>query len=268
MWAAAILLCVAACNQIYGLDKTSVAPLDVPPDADTHLDEDIDGVPNDKDNCPGVSNTDQADTSDTLHVPAFPADGVGDACDPNDSGTHALFATYFFNGTDDQNKFSAMPAGGVTFRDGYVDIVATSDTILQALTAPMYARGELTVEAGFEIVDHEPGAKVGVFMDGYDMHRAYVSLGAAETSLVTTETPFPDPCVAPACGIKPIAQLPGRVVVQLRAEAKKMDGLKGILAGTGVDIHSDATGAKTNVFGVFVKGAHVRLLHIALYKLN
>jgi hypothetical protein len=70
------------------------------------------------------------------------------------------------------------------------------------------------------------------------------------------------------CSVTAIPQLPPRVVLQLRAGAanEKKDGLKGILAATGVDNHSDSSGSVTNRFGVFVKDAHVRLLHIVLYR--
>ena len=44
---------------------------------DSFLDDDNDGLVNDDDNCPLISNSDQVDTDD---------DGQGDACDTDDDG--------------------------------------------------------------------------------------------------------------------------------------------------------------------------------------
>lgn len=57
-----LLILLAGCNLVYGLDETSVAPPD--PDGDRKYGAD--------DNCPDDSNSDQADED---------RDGVGDACD-------------------------------------------------------------------------------------------------------------------------------------------------------------------------------------------
>jgi Flp pilus assembly pilin Flp len=49
---------------------------ELPPD-DPAADPDLDGIPNDSDNCPSISNAGQADTD---------GDGQGDACDPTPNG--------------------------------------------------------------------------------------------------------------------------------------------------------------------------------------
>jgi Thrombospondin type 3 repeat len=57
----------AACNELYGLEETQVRP-PTPADVDT----DRDGIPDDRDLCPGVADPAQDDLD---------GDGFGDACD-------------------------------------------------------------------------------------------------------------------------------------------------------------------------------------------
>jgi hypothetical protein len=90
MWRCA-LIALAACNQIYGLDKTEGVETDNPDDLDG------DGVQDVRDNCRGVANVDQNDEDQDgrgdlcdlcpLIVDApdqdFDKDGMGDACDPH-----------------------------------------------------------------------------------------------------------------------------------------------------------------------------------------
>ena len=63
--ARALLLLLAGCNQIYGLDETKIVP-------GGDFDADDDGFANELDNCPDVANSDQLDSD---------ADNTGDACD-------------------------------------------------------------------------------------------------------------------------------------------------------------------------------------------
>lgn len=68
---AGLLGCVAfatACNALLGLDQTEVI--------ESELDSDMDGTPDDLDNCPAIANADQADGDGDL---------IGDACDGCDS---------------------------------------------------------------------------------------------------------------------------------------------------------------------------------------
>jgi len=58
----AVALGLAACNQVFGLDRTraidaAIGP-DAPPDASPDVDEDVDGILNVADNCPGIWNPD------------------------------------------------------------------------------------------------------------------------------------------------------------------------------------------------------------------
>ena len=63
-WLFVYALAASACNQLYGLDPTELAP--VPPD------QDGDGIIDEEDNCVRATNADQRDSD---------GDGVGDACD-------------------------------------------------------------------------------------------------------------------------------------------------------------------------------------------
>ena len=266
---------LAGCNRVFGLEATEHEPLEasIPllPDGNTLIDEDLDGILNEMDNCPGVPNPDQADTSDIAK--GLPPDGVGDACDPDDSGTHEIVARYFFNDTGDTIRFSAEPAGAFTFHEGYVEIERTTDfAYLHGLDMPAFARGELTVEAGFELLDQEAGTKVGVYADGPQTHYAYVDLQPLPFLVAVGTYPPPDPCVpmngTGLCDAESIPTLPERVVVQLRAGPAnpKKDNLKAILAGTGIDTKADSSGTAMNTFGVVVKSAHARLDHVIVYR--
>jgi hypothetical protein len=85
----ALLVALAGCNELYGLDETELAP---------DVDSDRDGIRDVDDNCPQVRNPDQRDEdADTLgdscdNCPLIDnaaqemtgdADGVGDFCDPH-----------------------------------------------------------------------------------------------------------------------------------------------------------------------------------------
>ena len=66
----AVVIGLAGCNAVFGLDRTTLEP---PPDASR--DDDHDGIANGTDNCPDVTNLDQLDGD---------GDGIGDACDSCD----------------------------------------------------------------------------------------------------------------------------------------------------------------------------------------
>jgi hypothetical protein len=80
------------------IDAMADAPptIDASACATTQHDEDADGVVDSCDNCPGVANPDQADTTENL------PDGAGDACDPRPTERDRI--AYF-------ESFATMPAG-------------------------------------------------------------------------------------------------------------------------------------------------------------
>jgi hypothetical protein len=105
-----VLPLVAGCNWLYDLESTRAIEIgvDAPPDLG---DEDLDGAPNEFDNCPGIANADQRDTD---------GDKVGDVCDisPTRPGEH-IVARYMFNHqTIDPTEWSGT---GWSFQDGYVE---------------------------------------------------------------------------------------------------------------------------------------------------
>ena len=106
----AAALFAGACNQVYGLEQTTIreAGIDAAPDLE---DEDLDGVLNEFDNCPGLPNSDQADKD---------GDTVGNACDINpDVATEKIVGRYMFNRplTDRAD----WQGSGWEFRDGYAE---------------------------------------------------------------------------------------------------------------------------------------------------
>jgi hypothetical protein len=77
------LVGVSACDHVLGLQEIHIdaSGCTTKPGDPGYHDEDGDGVGDECDNCPGIPNTDQADTLE-LAAGQMP-DGVGDACDPN-----------------------------------------------------------------------------------------------------------------------------------------------------------------------------------------
>lgn len=109
-----LLVCLCACNQIYGLDETDLRPVDVP------LDTDGDGVRDELDNCVMVTNASQADEDrdtlgnacDNCPLAANPeqqdigdGDGIGDRCDPHPIGVRDCLVA--FDSFDDPAAFES-----------------------------------------------------------------------------------------------------------------------------------------------------------------
>ncbi len=85
------------CDLVLGLDRPSEAALPACSQDSSGSDEDVDGIANGLDRCPGIADPDQADAD---------GDGVGDACDPHPArpGDPIAFAAYFVNGLDPEWK--------------------------------------------------------------------------------------------------------------------------------------------------------------------
>jgi hypothetical protein len=253
-----VAVVLGGCNWVYGLDSTRV--FDASPDANPLVDEDLDGVLNADDNCPGVPNPEQANISGL-------ADGPGDACDPDGDTVDTVLAAYYFNDANDATHFTLDP----TYRlaTGFVDIdpLATI-AYMRGIDMPAFTRGTLTIEAGFELVEANAGTHVGVYTDGETAHYSWVEL-RPEPYLVIINTPTPPAvCVDGArmgCDEESIPLLPARIVVQQRSGSMKRDGIKSILAATGIDSTFDATEMFENTFGIVAQNARARLLHVIVY---
>jgi len=249
-----VLMLGTGCNAALGLEPTESSP---PADApDPRVDEDLDGIPNEVDNCPGVPNPDQADFGE-----GPTPDGIGDACDPHDNGTgDVVMERYYFN--DPADRAAWTPASAFTFEDGHVAISPTAElSYLHGPQALTINRGSLTIEAGFELVDRPMGTRVGVYTDDPQAHYMFVELRPEPYIVVAHQSPLPAVCDGiEGCDEEFIPSLPARVVVQLRSGAD----LKAILAGTGVDSSITTTGVLMNRVGVLAS-ARARLLHVIVY---
>ena len=253
----AIIVVLGGCNWVFGLESTRTH--DAPADANALVDEDLDGVLNEDDNCPGVPNPDQNNVVGT--------DAPGDACDPDDDLADTVLAAYYFNDPSDATHFTLDP----TFRLGlgFVDIDRLDTrAYMRGIDMPAVTRGTLTIEAGFELLDTAPGTRVGVYTDGETAHYGWVELRPGPFLEITNVAEPPDACVDGArlgCDESEIPTLPPRVVVQVRSGSRKQDGIKVMLAGTGVDSTYDATEMFVNTFGVVAQNTRARLLHVIIY---
>jgi hypothetical protein len=227
---------------------------------DERIDEDFDGIPNVRDNCPGIANDGQDDTGEdvALEVP----DGVGDSCDPKvDTAGDAIVATYFF--TDPPNDPAGWQVMGPwQFEDNYVEVDARNTVAI--LTSPPLAKvfQRTTMEAGFEVID----LATGFFSACTDFSTRCVEVrhGAPPELTVINELDEVD-------GSDPITvKLPDRVVLQLRREvatASDPTDLKGFIRNLNdIDKSGDAqTGTDTTSVFVVVDHAWVRLHHVVIY---
>lgn len=183
-------VCLAGCNQIYGLDETRLPTDD--------NDEDIDGPHNADDNCPSVPNSDQADAD---------GDDVGDVCDPHPAAPgDTIAARFFFNApARDAKDWRATNWG---FRDGYAEQPAVDAN--GELAALRTLEGtSLIVEAAFVptgLASAQFGNELGVRLDGG--HRCFVNLqGPDMTRLSIDETSgsFVEPPVGPNAAVRVVA---------------------------------------------------------------
>lgn len=176
------LECAPATNTCETTGDPSVdAPphVDAPPSggdamacATTTHDEDGDGVVDSCDNCPGIPNANQADTTES------PPDGVGDACDPRPAAPDRI--TLF-------ESFAAMPPGWTIDSDAKVvndqllqpasnaygeayspktataGVVQTRYTVTELSSSPPFSSAEVLSELGATGVG---GYRCGVFQSG------------------------------------------------------------------------------------------------------
>lgn len=128
-----LVVCLAGCRQILGLDDRSFADADL-------ADEDGDGVLDATDDCPGVFDVDQGDGD---------FDGVGDACDPKFGGGDARIASFFFNDRAlDPADWIATTGWNVGV--GFVQTNTTPPSVLTSNFTPSGTR--VTLEIGYEVL--------------------------------------------------------------------------------------------------------------------
>jgi thrombospondin type 3 repeat protein len=230
---------------------------------DPTTDEDLDGVPNLRDNCPGIFNPKQEDTGELVAL--IDADGVGDACDPKieDPGD-AVIARYFF--TDPLADGEQWIADGDwTFEDGYAEVDATGTVAtLEAKTRAPLDQARTTVEVGIEVIGENDTGSFAAGIDFFD-RRVEIDPGNPPTiALISTSVlEAPDPVSV---------ALPRTIVLQLRREranATSLTDLKGFIRNLNdVDKGSDAPATDPMDSGrvlVRIANVHVRVHHVLVY---
>ena len=257
-----VLVLLAGCNQIYGLDPTAL--VDAAPDANPAVDEDLDGVLNDVDNCPGVPNPGQENLIDF-------ADAIGDACDPDVGRNNRIVAQYFFNTAADHDRF--MPDGAFEAGDGFFTIKSsTTVSYLHNLDTLVVGSTQLAVEAGFELEDPQVGLIVGVYTDARTNHGWFERLPAPMPDHLYLSDHYPvdsltcEDATPRNCNRTAVGGLPARVVLQLRRDPMHQNApLLVRLAGVGVNEDYVPSGTIDNTFGIFVRSANARLLYVIVY---
>jgi hypothetical protein len=176
----ALVVALAGCNQVFGVDPTRLLP-------DANPDRDGDQVANDGDNCVDVPNPSQSDDDDdgigdrcdncpfVENAKQFDGDGdgVGDTCDPHP--LHSADCVFMVDTFDDPSAFDAH-----------------WHVVTNVATPPAPAAGEVRIEAGgddaYFVMLPRDGA--GNVLDGvYDVHallRAPLTMGGAEVGVVSS----------------------------------------------------------------------------------
>lgn len=149
--ASVLLVLCAGCNPWFGLTETELAGhASCSTDADVG-DEDLDGIPNGTDNCPGIYNPPQADDD---------GDDVGDACDPR-RATPAVpdkfFDTTYFD--TDLGCWAPDQIANWSLADGAVTTPSTAGARLTMSTDQVAATVELQVRMSPPVT---PGASVAI----------------------------------------------------------------------------------------------------------
>ncbi|HEY0253506.1 MAG TPA: hypothetical protein VGC41_18355 [Kofleriaceae bacterium] len=171
---AALLLALAGCNQIFGVNTASVGDADrcaLHAGEPSFHDEDGDGFDDGCDNCPATANTNQGDRD---------GDGVGDECDPNpDTAGDARVGFYAFADA----SVALETTGAAQYDDDAVKIVALEQsndvTTFDVTDVPvpyvvevnwiLDATGSPTIDKyrQFSVVaNYQPGTKANTTSDG------------------------------------------------------------------------------------------------------
>ena len=236
-----------------------------PIELDDSHDEDRDGFDNDEDNCVGVYNPGQEDLGELADND--PADGIGDACDPDLNGPDdRIVGLYLFNDPD-SDALEWTPVGEAwTFGPGYVELAGTEGELdgPSLGTTPV----EMTVEASFEILDDpEPvGLIVGVLSDDTTPNRGWIENGYLPMRYLVVQ----DGSTSATDMADVVEVLPTRLLVQL---SRKPDcgscfstHLRVSIPRTALDRNMSGTNApRGDRFGVFAHGARVRVHHVVVY---
>lgn len=172
---ALLVVGLAACNQVYGLDETTIREMaiDAPPDLE---DEDLDAAPNEFDNCPGIVNVDQRDSD---------GDQVGDLCDPNPmSAVDRIVVRHMFNRR--LIDPDAWTGNGWTFRDGFVE-QATAGEDATMFTVQTPSGSTIVVEARITITRLQPDyARTTIVLEGLGGDACIVADGTSPYGVSVT----------------------------------------------------------------------------------
>jgi len=141
-----LLLLATGCNQVWSLDSTHL-----PIDAMTSVDEDLDDVLNEVDNCPGIYNPGQPDRDGDL---------VGDVCDPHpDTMGDSIVAKAFFSTsqidlwTPDTAETWTVIGGALVPK---IDANATNGFLTLSATAQ-----RPSLEVGYTVLDYGADGTTG-----------------------------------------------------------------------------------------------------------
>jgi hypothetical protein len=141
----ALSVASAGCDKLFSLDEVppdTLAASDAAGDAvdaSSMHDEDLDGVSDGDDLCPGISSVQQTDED---------SDGVGDVCDPHlGSGTDTIIAREFFTGGP-----SAWQLENAALWQQTPDSLATTGIVALARINGALVASNPTIEVGAQIV--------------------------------------------------------------------------------------------------------------------
>ena len=219
MRACAVIVVLGACNQVYGLDETQISP-----DALVR-DSDLDGIADERDNCPFASNPLQEDDDrDTVgdacdNCPILPnpdqrdvgdGDGVGDRCDPHPIGARDCLVVFdTFNAPDVAAQWSMHGVGSVEPRPSELAI-STSSTSRFSLFLRDESGAEITgdLEVQFAARASLPdGALYAVnSSDGnqYGFWCGVTAVGGAGVSMIVSPTNGPGISTAASSNVPPL----------------------------------------------------------------